>query len=72
MILIEKTVLIRLAPGVPPPPPDIQALVGRWLSYGVGPAEPHRIMLGEYMARATGEQEFGPDGLADVYELVKP
>ena len=68
-----RYVVIRLAPGVPPPPPDIQALLGQWLSYaGVGPAEPRRILLGEYMARATGEQEFGPDGVADVYELVKP
>ena len=73
VIFVARYVLIRLAPGLPPPPPEVQDLLDRWLTCDlVTPAEPRRILLGEYMARATGEQELGPDGVADVYELVKP
>ena len=65
--------VIRTAPAVPHPPPEVAALLDRWLSGDmVRSAEPRRVKLGEYMARATGEQEVGTLGVADVYELVRP
>lgn len=65
--------ILRLPPDVPTPPPEIDGLLNRWLSADlIGPAEPRRLVIGGYMARATGEQEFGPLGVADVFELVEP
>ena len=70
---MKRYVIIRLSPEVAHPPPEAEGLLNRWLSPDlVGPAEPRRIALGKYLARATGEQEFGPCGVADVFELVKP